>query len=68
MLGLTGVLRQRLEALVSDVSKWVRPVARHSLGPFLSTLRSEDVSVGEPLIPVLRVACQGSGSAGMIET
>lgn len=41
-----GVLRQRLEALVSDVSKWVRPVARHSLGPFLATLRTEDVSEG----------------------
>ena len=43
-----GALRQRLEALVSDVSKWVRPVARHSLGPFLATLRPEDISSGEP--------------------
>ena len=44
-----GVLRQRLEALVSDVSKWVRPVARHSLGPFLATLRAEDLSDGSIL-------------------
>lgn len=42
-----GVLRQRLEALVSDVSKWVRPVARHSLGPLLASLRSEDISDGQ---------------------
>ena len=33
---------------MSDVSKWVRPVARHSLGPFLATLRPEDISPGEP--------------------
>ena len=41
-----GILRHRLEALVADVSKWVRPVARHSLGPFLATLKSEDISEG----------------------
>ncbi len=50
-----GILRQRLEALVADVSKWVRPVARHSLGPFLATLKSEDISEGA--LPAIYVLC-----------
>lgn len=43
-----GPLRKQIEVLVEDVSKWVRPAAQHSLGPFLATLKSEDITDGKP--------------------